>query len=189
MQSSNSRGRTYDLHIHLDTHTPHRYSASDYYVSLLELDVPVAGFVLHDAVPAREQLDGITTFFGIEHTIPGRVRRRKDADYSLAHVMAGHDLVEIIDDMARARIDILAHPFSTATWCSDWEYLLGMMAQRSIAIEYNASYGGPDWLYERACERGVQVTFGSDAHSPGQLSTDIPSFVTPISELPFTGNG
>jgi hypothetical protein len=35
----------------------------------------------------------------------------------------------------------------------------------------------------------VQVTFGSDAHSPGQLSTDIPSFVTPISELPFIGKG
>lgn len=188
MPNSNSRGRIYDLHIHLDTHSPVRFSPSDYYVALLELGIAAAGFVMHDAVPAYEPLEGIAAYFGIECTIPRTGARRRKADYSLAHAASGHDLADLVGDMVRERIDILAHPFAQGTLCSDWGYLLDMMSEHTIAIEYNASYGGPAWIYERADANGVQITFGSDAHAPDQLSIDMPPFVTPISELPFAAH-
>jgi len=154
-------------------------------VTLLELGIATAGFVMHDATPACEPLEGIAAYFGIERTIPRTGARHMKADYSLAHATCGHDLADLVGNMVRERIDILAHPFAPGVLCSDWDYLLDMMSEHTIAIEYNASYGGPAWLYEQAESQGVQITFGSDAHSPDQLSIDIPPFITPLSELPF----
>jgi hypothetical protein len=182
------RRSKYDLHLHLDSHVGASYAPQDYVIPLLECGFDAAGFLMHDAVaPVLPPLP-FETFRGAELTIPFCGRRPRGHDYLVAHLAGGVDVAEAVPDLAAIGVDILAHPFAPEYRCSSLRGLYAALACEGIALEYNGARGGPAEEYVEAVRRGVEVTFGSDAHGPGGVMCDVPGFVTPLEELSFMRN-
>ncbi len=177
------KGKNYDLHIHFDTHVGKRYSILDYALPIIEQEREIIGFVKHSGKPDFKKVLDFEVLYGIELRFPIVGHIAKGYDYRLAHVSDGFDILDLIDLIAKKKIDIIAHPLTQNTWCSDWEYLFEALLEHGIALEYNAKYSSDETLYQSAVNKGVSVSFGSDAHAPNESYCIIPKFVTPFEEL------
>jgi len=181
----------YDLHIHINPHAAEgEIYEYDTYAKMLHLDY--VGFVTHYTPSMPEKLlrdfrDIISTFTsnalaGVELHYPIK-KVPRGFDYYILHfsnIMLDADILNRFHSM------IIAHPFAYGMQIS--ESLIPLFNKNELAIEYNsAHYKNSMREFYNACkEQGIQITFGSDAHSPSEMGEgfDYASrYITPFREL------
>ncbi len=145
----------------------------DIYTKMTNIDT--VGFVIHYTPRTPEKLlrrfrDTISTFSvralaGVELHYPFR-KMPRGFDYYLLHfsnVEVDTDILKHLSNM------IIAHPFAYGMRIS--EYVLELLSEKNIALEFNSAHFEEKHIgyYKMAKQRGIQITFGSDAHTPQEI--------------------
>ncbi len=181
----------YDLHVHINPHAEEgKIYEYDTYAKMLHLDV--VGFVTHYTPTMPEKLlrnfrDMISTFSipalaGVEIYHPPK-KLPKNFDYYLIHfsnVAIDADILGKYEDV------IIAHPFAYGARIS--EEVLPILKKRNIGVEFNSSHYSEKHreFYKKSKEEGINITFGSDAHSPQEMGEGFENakeFITPFKSL------
>ena len=181
----------YDLHVHINPHADageiYEY---DMYAKMRNMDV--VGFVIHYTPHLPERTlknfrDMISTFSieslaGVEIHYPSR-KIPTGFDYYLYHFSNTTLEVDMLRNLEKV---IIAHPFAYGMRIPD--EILPVLSEKNIAIEYNSAHFTSKLMgfYEKCKKEGVEITFGSDAHSPQEIGEGFEkasSLITPYKKL------
>ena len=181
----------YDLHVHINPHAEEgEIYEYDTYARMLHMDL--VGFVIHYTPTMPEKLlknfrDILSTFSirtlaGLEIHYPPK-KFPKGFDYYLLHFS---NIAIEADMLKRYQKVIIAHPFAYGSKIS--EDVLPILKDRKIGVEFNSSHYNDKfrWFYEKCKEHGINVTFGSDAHTPQEMGEGFEKgkdFITPMEHL------
>ena len=165
---------SYDLHVHINPHADmgelYEY---DMYAKMRNMNL--VGFVIHytPSIPERTLRnfrDLISTFSinslaGVEVYYPPR-KIPSGFDYYLYHFSNVLIEADMLKNMERV---IIAHPFAYGMYLP--EDVLPVLQEKEIAVEYNSAHFLPNLIsfYKKCKERGIDITFGSDAHTPQEI--------------------
>ncbi len=181
----------YDLHVHINPHADageiYEY---DMYAKMRNMDI--VGFVIHYTPKIPEKTlrnfrDMISTFsikslVGVELYYPPR-KIPSGFDYHLYHFS---NITLEADMLRNAEKIIIAHPFAYGMYVPD--DVLDILNEKNIAVEYNSAHFTSNLIgfYKKCKERGIDITFGSDAHSPQEIGEGfekVENLITPYEKL------
>ncbi len=184
----------YDLHIHL----PQTISddiLTTYEIAIRNSGLKVGGFVVHytekygkrtfkNLVDLIATL-GVKTLAGVEIYYPSTTVP-SGAEYTLIHfrdIIIDHD--EILK-ISKLNNPIIAHPLSyNSKFTSE---AMRILKKYGITVEYNSAHISPEMhnFYRTLKAYGVEISFGSDAHTPYEICAGFEramEFITPVDEL------
>ncbi len=184
----------YDLHIHL----PQAISddvLTAYEIAIRNSGLKVGGFVIHytekygkrnfkNLVDVVETL-GVKSIAGVEIYYPSTTVP-SGAEYTLIHF---RDIIiehEAILKISKLNNPIIAHPLSyNSNFTSE---AMQILKKYGITVEYNSAHIRADMhqFYSTLKADGVEISFGSDAHTPYEICAGFEQareFITPVDEL------
>ncbi len=181
----------YDFHVHYPLHADEgTIEMYELYAKMKNLEL--VGFVIHyDPKISKKELKdyvdtvssfSIRTLCGVELYYPaGKIPA--GFDFYLLHfsnILVDADILSKLEDV------IIAHPFAYGMRMD--ESAIPLLIRNNIGVEYNSAHYTPNLksFYEKLRNEGVNITFGSDAHSPYEIGEGYDAarqFITPFEKL------